>query len=192
VNDTPGGTHVQTTRVLSDPDQLLAVLATAHARTDSIVGGDVIDVLSHSLQCAAVLRARAPQDLELQVAGLVHDIGHLLVPGDADGHGRHGADAVRPLLGARVADLVELHVPAKRYLVTTDAAYRSTLSRGSVHTLSLQGGRMTPPEVRAFEAHPSSADAVTLRRADEDAKVPGRSVPGLDSWRPTLQLLAAV
>jgi predicted HD phosphohydrolase len=181
---------VQTTRVISDTDELLALLATAHARTDSIVGGDVIDVLSHSLQCAAILRGLAPQDLELQVAGLVHDIGHLLVPGDAEGHGRHGAEAIRGLLGERVADLVELHVPAKRYLVTTNPGYRHALSGGSTHTLTLQGGPMTAEEVRAFEAHPCAADALVLRRADEDAKVPHKTVPALDSWRPTLLLLS--
>ena len=35
-----------------------------------------------------------------------------------------GAETVRRLLGERVAGLVEAHVPAKRYLVTTDASYR--------------------------------------------------------------------
>jgi predicted HD phosphohydrolase len=181
---------VPTTRILDDVDELLAVLSTADRHTDSIVGGDVIDVLSHSLQCAAVLRQHCPMDVELHLGGLVHDIGHLLVPGDADGHGRHGADAVRELLGDRVADLVELHVPAKRYLVTTDPAYRESLSRGSTHTLALQGGPLSPGEVRAFEAHPQAEAALRLRRADEAAKVPGRSVPGLGTWRPALQLLA--
>ena len=39
------------------------------------------------------------------------------------------ADAVRDLLGERVAALVELHVPAKRYLVTVDAGYRAVAQR---------------------------------------------------------------
>ncbi|MFJ5969549.1 hypothetical protein [Streptomyces sp. NPDC093060] len=33
------------------------------------------------------------------MAGLVHDIGHRLVPGDEAGHGSHAATAVEGLLG---------------------------------------------------------------------------------------------
>ena len=175
---------------LADVDQLMTLLAAAERVTDSIVGGDSIGVLAHSLQCADALLAERPDDSELQVAGLVHDIGDLLVPGDADGHGRHGARAVAGLLGPRVAALVELHVPAKRYLVTTDPAYRATLSRGSIRTLELQGGLLDDEAVARFEAEPCAADALVLRRADEAAKVPGRPVPGLSTWRPVVELLA--
>lgn len=43
------------------------------------------------------------------MAGLVHGIGQLLYPGDEAGHADHAADAVRSLLGERVARLVRLH-----------------------------------------------------------------------------------
>jgi predicted HD phosphohydrolase len=176
---------------LTDVAQLVAVLAAADTVTDSFDGGHAIGVLTHSLQCADVLAAQYPDDVELQVAGLVHDIGHLLVPGDADGHGCHGAEAVRELLGPRVAALVELHVPAKRYLVTTDPQYRDLLSRGSIRTLELQGGLLDDEAVAAFQAEPLAADALVLRRADELAKIPGRPVPGLDTWRTVLDQIAA-
>src|ERR1700677_144977 len=84
-------------------------------------------LLDHSLQTAAVLRRSHPDDVELQIAGLVHDVGHMLRPGDDDAHGELGAEFVQPVLGRRVADLVRLHVPAKRYLVTTEPGYRQTL-----------------------------------------------------------------
>jgi predicted HD phosphohydrolase len=153
-----------------------------------------LDQLAHGLQCAHQLRMAVPDDLELQVAGLVHDIGHMLIPLDAANHaaehGRVAGDAVRRLLGDRVARLVELHVPAKRYLVSTDPAYRSTLSTGSTRTLELQGGRMTVDELERFAGLSDRADAVRLRQADEVAKDPGRHVPGLDEWRPVLEAVA--
>ena len=94
--------------------------------------------LEHGLQCAAVLREVAPEDTELQVAGLVHDIGAAL--GRSGDHGEAGARAVRPLLGERVAELVRLHVDAKRFLVTWDAGYRADLSSVSLASLRAQGG----------------------------------------------------
>jgi len=145
--------------------------------------------LDHGLQCAAELEAVAPDDLELQVAGLVHDVCHGQC--HISVHAEVGAEAVRGLLGDRVADLIALHVDAKRYLVATDEAYVARLSPVSVATLRLQGGGMNADEIAAFEAKPWAHDAVLLRRADEAAKVPGRAVPGLDHWRPALRKVAA-
>lgn len=144
--------------------------------------------LDHGLQCAAVLGERCAGDPELQVAGLVHDVGHTL--GRNEDHGTTGAAATRLLLGRRVADLVELHIPAKRWLVTRDPDYRARLSPGSIETLRRQGGTMSDAEVAAFEGHPAWRDAVVLRRADDQAKEPGRTVPGLSHWIPTLREVA--
>ena len=146
------------------------------------------DAEEHGLQCAYELQQRVPDDVELQVAGLVHDVAHR-VSTEAM-HGAVGADIVRPLLGDRVASLVKLHVDAKRYLVTVDPEYRSTLSPESVHTLALQGGDMDDAERAAFEAEPDASDALVLRRADEAAKVQGRAVPGLDRWEAILRRVA--
>ncbi len=141
--------------------------------------------LDHGLQCAAELARRFPRDHELQAAGLVHDIGHRF--GSDEDHGRLGAEAVRPALGARVAALVESHVAAKRYLVATDPDYAARLSPDSVRTLALQGGALSPAEVTVFVASRHGPDAAALRRADDDAKVPGRAVPPLGHWIPLLR-----
>lgn len=141
--------------------------------------------LEHGLQCAAVLRAAHPRDLELQIAGLVHDIRQ------GPEHDRVGADAVRPILGERVAALVGMHVKAKRYLVSTDAAYRGRLSPVSIHTLGLQGGVMSAVEISDFEAGGFARDAVELRRADDAAKVIGKKVAGLEEWLPVLRSVAS-
>jgi len=136
--------------------------------------------LDHGLQCAHRLAWRRPLDIELQLAGLVHDVGHQFAPDDR--HGEIGADLVRPLLGERVAALVEAHVPAKRYLVGTDERYAGRLSSVSTATLTLQGGPLAAEEAMAFRALPCFNDAIELRRADDGGKVPGRTVPGLERW----------
>lgn len=180
---------------LQSVEELLELLERSRHRAERPEGAGArtsVGILDHGLQCAAVLRQERPDDLELQVAGLVHDLGHVAVPHDADGHGRHGRVLFSDLLGERVAALVELHVPAKRYLVTVESDYGDTLSAGSVRTLAEQGGPMTADEVAWFTAQRHHADALVLRRADEAAKVPGRQVPGLDQWAPRIEALVAV
>src|SRR5215468_8515912 len=126
-------------RAASDADELLAFLASLDGIFDAPPPhGDPVDLLAHGLQCAAVLREQRPDDLGLQLAGLVHDIGHAL-PGGPD-HARIGADYVRPLLGPRVASLIALHVEAKRFLATIEGHYR--LSEASQASLLRQGGTM--------------------------------------------------
>jgi predicted HD phosphohydrolase len=172
-------------------DDLVAFIRTCDGQFDSLgPDGDPIDILAHSLQCAHVLAARSPDDLELQVAGLVHDLGHVVDPTDPVGHGDVGAAFVRPLLGARVARLVELHIPAKRYLVMTDARYSGQLSEGSTVSLAMQGGAMDADEVAAFELDDCAQAAATLRRADEAAKVIGLVVPSIETWVPALRRVA--
>jgi len=165
-----------------DVDGLIETLA----RGASLDDGEGLDLLAHSLQCAENLAVASPDDDELQVAGLVHDLGTILEPGRPATHARTGGEAVRDLLGPRVADLVARHDVAKRYLVTTDPAYADELSAQSVATLAIQGGVLESAEVAAFEAAADFDACVTLRRADDAAKVPGRAVRGLDDWRSPL------
>lgn len=167
-------------------DEVIAFLA-ALGRSPMTEPGLV--ELDHALQCAAELKVARPDDLELQVAGLVHDICHGRC--HIRDHDRVGAEAVRTVFGDRVAGLVGLHVEAKRYLVVSDQSYRARLSHVSILTLELQGGAMDPSEIAAFEANPYAQDACLLRLADEAAKEPGRDVPGLETWIEALRHLAA-
>ncbi len=175
-----------------DVDELFGLLASCEGFYDSLGDdGDPIPILDHSLQCAARLAAVSPEDDELIVAGLVHDIGHCLSPSHPVEHGAVAAAAVRGLLGARVAALVDLHVPAKRYLVTVDPDYAGELSTGSTVSLARQGGALSSAERTALESRPELRDALTLRRADEAAKVVGAIVPPLSHWRPHVERVAA-
>lgn len=171
-----------------DADELIEHLEVLGATVS--VESEQMTELDHGLQTAALLRHTDPDDFELQIAGLVHDLAH---PWDGPGQPRHGtmgADAVRALLGDRVASLVQGHVPAKRYLVATIPEYFAMLSPDSVMTLEQQGGPMDDTEVHDFEADPDHLGMVALRVADDGAKVPGAAVPGLDVWIPTIRSLS--
>jgi predicted HD phosphohydrolase len=145
-----------------------------------------LDGLAHALQCGAILRVEHPADPELAVAGLVHDIADIAYPDDHTDHDRRGAELVAPLLGPRVAHLVGAHVIAKRYLITTDPAYRRRLSARSAETLAVQGDALADADLEALAADPDLAAILDLRRADERAKDPDALVSGLESWRQLL------
>jgi predicted HD phosphohydrolase len=174
------------TGTIADVDALFRVLESGAGGTDA----EDVDLLAHGLQCAALLAEVAPDDAELQVAGLVHDVGTVLWPDRPRRHARAGAAAVADLLGERVAWLVGHHDEAKRYLVTVDPDYRSRLSPTSVLTLEVQGGPLGAAERARLEAAPGLDDLLTLRRADDAAKVPGRAVPPLSHWRPVVEAVA--
>ncbi|MFE2262521.1 hypothetical protein [Streptomyces griseosporeus] len=72
-------------------------------------GGPPVDPHDHALRTAALLRRSRPADKELQVTALVRPIGRLLRPGDPAGGAERAAEAVRGLLGERVAGLLRRH-----------------------------------------------------------------------------------
>ncbi|MGC9498487.1 hypothetical protein [Streptomyces sp. WG7] len=92
---------------LRSVEELMDLLYTCRGeRSSAEHGSEPVDLHGHALRTAALLRRRRPADKELQVAGLVSPVGRLLWPGNPAGR---TADAVRPLLGSRVARLVRRH-----------------------------------------------------------------------------------
>ena len=170
------------------------------AACESMVGlpydGEPVDQLEHALQCAD-MAARAGGDDDFVAACLLHDIARapavagIPFDGPTEHHGEAGARWLTARVGAHVAWLAEQHVPAKRYLVATDPAYRAQLSEVSARTLEQQGGAMSAEEVERFRAEPKWEEAVALRRIDDRGKVEGAQVPGLASYRALLARVVA-
>ncbi len=172
---------------LTDLDVGALVELLASSADHALSPGVPVSQLDHALQTGALLAHLHRGDHELAVAGLVHDIGHLLPDGSDEAHATDAAGAVKRALGERVAATVGLHVEAKRYLVATEDAYGGGLTTDSAVSLGRQGGAMTEEEAAAFLAGPWAADAVALRRADDSGKVGGLVVGNLASWVPLLQ-----
>lgn len=181
--------YPQTARRFGDAEEIIE-----HLRGLALLGSveaEGFSELDHGLQTAAILREVSPEDDELRIAGLIHDLAH---PWDGPGQPRHatmGAIAVREVLGDRVADLILSHVPAKRYLVATREEYASVLSPDSVMTLVAQGGPMSAEEIAAFEQSDDLQAMIDLRIADDGAKVPGKVVPALSVYEDSIRDLAA-
>lgn len=150
--------------------------------------GEPVSQLEHALQ-SAQLAQEAGADNAVVLAALLHDIGHLLPSQIAadhmDDYGRvdHeqlGADFLRKQgFSEKVAQLIENHVNAKRYLVSVDKEYAAKLSEASTQTLLMQGGPMNAQDAGTFRQHPYFDDIIQLRRWDEQAKIPGLPTPTL-------------
>jgi phosphonate degradation associated HDIG domain protein len=147
-------------------------------------GNERVSQLEHALQCAG-LAERAGEPPALVAAALLHDIGHLLAPGREprgfmrgerdDLHQYIALPMLRGLLPDSVLQPIRLHVEAKRFLCAVEPEYRTGLSPASLCSLAVQGGAHSTLQARAFLSHPHAAEAIRLRRYDDQAKVPGKA-----------------
>lgn len=175
-------------------DEAIAQISLVFDRFGERMYGEAVSELSHALQCAeAAVRREASE--EVVIATLLHDIGHLLHHRGEDiaqmGVDMHhevlGEKLLRKFFGQSVTRPVGLHVVAKRYLATVEDGYFEELSPASKRSLELQGGQMTLDEIEDFEADPHFADAILLRRCDEEGKQPDCSPPSLQSYFPMIR-----
>jgi [1-hydroxy-2-(trimethylamino)ethyl]phosphonate dioxygenase len=137
--------------------------------------GEGVSQLEHAIQCAAFAQ-RDGASPALIAAAYLHDIGHLLhdLPQDIADSGvdtQHESAWLSQYFGPELTEPVRMHVAAKRYLAATEEGYFDLLSDASKLSLQLQGGPMTPAQAAAFEAEPFFADALRLRRWDEEGKI---------------------
>jgi len=172
---------------LSSVDEVFELLASGGG---TAYFGEPVTVLEHSLQAAWFVE-RGESSSALVAAALLHDLGHLLHT-EGEGAATRGLDtqheelAVAALgdhLPASVLDPIRLHVAAKRYLCFAEPDYLAALSPASTQSLALQGGPMNAAEAEAFLALPHAREALTVRYADDAAKVRGLEVPELGTYR---------
>jgi gamma-butyrobetaine dioxygenase len=192
--------------MIMSPVDAIAEMFTSEGAADYL--GEPVTVAEHLLQAGARAQA-AGAPPALVAAALLHDVGHLrgadaeaddielsgreLMAGTDNNHGDRGAVWLAQWFPASVNEPVRLHVAAKRYLCATEPSYFGRLSEASVYTLTVQGGPMTDAQAREFERSPHAADAIAVRRWDDQAKDPSADVPGFDYYRPLLaSLLASV
>ena len=140
-----------------------------HGNSDYI--GEPMSITEHSVQTALAAK-KAGEAVEVQLACLLHDVGHLagLEAGHAPGmdgcgtedHEAVGADFLAALgLPDTVSYLARHHVDAKRYLCAVDSEYHARLSDASRTTLKHQGGPMSAAEPRSRALDASWRPAIT-------------------------------
>lgn len=181
------------------------VLTTAYiieifeTRASRQYGGEAVSQFEHALQCAHLAEQAGEADTTV-VAGLLHDLGHLIMnakesASDAlqqrdDLHQHIAIPFLRGLLPDAVLDPIRLHVDAKRYLCAAVPAYWASLSPVSKNSLELQGGAYTLAQCDEFLAQPFADVAVRLRRYDDLAKGQGVITPGLFHFQAKLEAVA--
>ncbi|MET8966322.1 TauD/TfdA family dioxygenase [Streptomyces sp. NPDC004074] len=160
--------------------------------------GEPVTMAQHMLQAGARAEA-AGAPPHLVAAALLHDLGHVdgevvtgldLMAGTDNRHSHTGADLLGRWFGPEVTEPVRLHVAAKRYLCAVEPDYYDQLSEASKYTLKVQGGVMTAEQAAEFAALPGAADAVAVRRWDEEAKDPNADTPPFEYFLPLLTALA--
>jgi predicted HD phosphohydrolase len=161
------------------PTELREVLSTMRGFFD---GEEAVDELDHALQCAthAIRGGASP---ELIAAAFLHDVGRApaVEPSyPSMPHERAGALWLESRASEKVAWLVEAHVPAKVFLVSTSPAYLEALSSASVSSLAHQSQRVDPAELAPWASHRWWPEAVQLRRWDDEAKVAGAVTATVD------------
>lgn len=164
-----------------------------HANGAVQYGAEAVTQQQHALQCAHLAES-AGAPVTLVAAALLHDLGHLLVPGRSpqtaaadDLHQFMALPFLRGVFPEVVLAPIRLHVDAKRYMCRVDPSYWAGLSPASKRSLVLQGGPFSEEEALAFMEQDFAADAVALRRWDDCAKDPLASTPGWTHYAALLQ-----
>ncbi len=152
--------------------------------------GEPVTQKEHMVQ-AAMNAEKNNESVEIIIACLLHDIGHLLIfNGNTQpmgnlgvmNHESEGANFLRKLgYPEIIPTLVESHVKTKKYLAR-NKDYYDKLSEASKQTLVYQGGVMSDEEAKEYENHPNFKDFLKIRKYDEQAKVPNLEIKSLDYY----------
>ena len=149
--------------------------------------GEDVTQIEHAWQCGQLAKSQGASQ-QLQLAAWLHDIGHLLSKlegsptlfGKDDRHEIIGSKYLSSIFPDAVSKPIELHVDAKRFLVSTEPVYRDQLSLDSIRSLELQGGIMTMDECHHFLSKPYAVESIQLRRWDDLGKKSDCKMPELE------------
>jgi 2-amino-1-hydroxyethylphosphonate dioxygenase (glycine-forming) len=150
--------------------------------------GENISQYEHAAQCL-MMAISEEETQEMQVAALLHDIGHLLDHAETDAMDVYGRkdheEAAEAWLSERgfserIQKVVKNHVKAKRYLCFKYKEYHDALSEASKQTMRFQGGIMSQDEALEFENDTNFIESIKLREWDDKAKIPNIDLPELD------------
>ena len=138
----------------------------------------------------AMLAEKNHSSKSLICACLLHDYGHfiiedpdLLVSKSIDGkHENVGFAFLKDYFKPEVTEPIKLHVQAKRYLCR-NKSYYELLSDPSKISLELQGGIMDDEESQKFISSKFCKDAITLRKYDDEGKIPNIKMKKIDDYR---------
>ena len=172
----------------------IALLFQLYSSADYI--GEPVSILEHSWQAYQVAE-KCGAAREVQIASLLHDVGHLLgmeagYPVAMDGCGIENHESIGGdfllSLGCHpyTAWLVANHVNAKRFLVWKDPHY--PLSEASRTTLKHQGGPMTDKEAEEFMAVEGYEQSIAMRSYDEAAKNQNLPEPSIDDIKEIVRM----
>ena len=147
-------------------------------------------MLEHLLQAAWFLQRKGARSAFI-AAALLHNLGHLLhtegedmvVRGVDTRHEVLGVYAFGDRLPASVPDPIRLHIAAKRSLCFAEPASLAALPPASPQRLALEGGPMSAAEPEGFLSLAHPCQTITLRRADNTAKMSHLKVPTLESTK---------
>lgn len=158
-----------------------------HGRENYI--GEAISQIEHMSQSAQLAKEDGCDD-EMILAAFFHDIGHICANENAQhmggkygliSHEDIGADyLLQKGFSRRIANLVQSHVDAKRYLCFKYPDYENSLSEASRQTLKYQGGPMNMEEASAFEKDPDFNNFLKMREYDDKAKLVGIPIRNLE------------
>jgi phosphonate degradation associated HDIG domain protein len=165
-------------------------LYTEHGNADYI--GEPVSQLEHMCQAAELAETEGYNE-EIILAAFFHDIGHLCEHimtvdqmdgyGVADHEGLGGNYLREKGFSVEMAQLVESHVNAKRYLTYKYPEYYEKLSVASRVTLQKQGGVMTDQEAAVFETDPLFQLYIKIREWDDKAKLMNKPLPPLEKYK---------
>ena len=174
--------HVETFENISELESYLQIMKNMVCEVEGL------SELDHGLQTAYELELMSPEDKELQIAGLLHDIAHQQC--HIRDHEQYGARMLEKIMPIRIRELIAQHANAKRYLVSVNKAYYDKLTPTSKSSFEDQGGLMNDAEIKAFEQHELRDDLIKVRVADDLAKTPGRKVHDIEYWLNDLRAVA--